>query len=797
VNYPGTGLQSRLDAHPSASEHLVLFYEEDNFLLNSVCGFASTGLRAGETVIVFTTSDHRDRLEQLLVAEGFDLTAARAGLRFVPLDPAEILSKILVGGYPDQKLFFQFVEGILASYSNGRRVRIFGEMVAALCNEGNQNAAVRLEELWNIVGRERSFSLLCAYPIGAFEGGSQNALDQVCSLHSSVILFQHSFSSTVALLEERALALQSEITKREEAESALRQLKDELETQVEDLRCMHEMSVRLTQTLDIDMVLQEVLRAALDVQGTDLGLLTLCGPERSGLNLRVSSGFKEEFLKLVEWIAPGAPACGTCYSERRRVIVEDSEKDPLFAPAARVGGFRSCHSTPLISRTGNMSGVLTVCFRQPYRPTEREIRLMDVYARMASDFIENARLHHQMQQELAEREQLLLREQLARSEAERANRMKDEFLATVSHELRTPLNSIIGWCHALRTGKIDEPTQSRALESIERNARVQAQLIEDILDVSRVITGKLRLNIGPVDLSLVINLAIDSVQLAASSKDLDLKVTLDPSIRHMVGDSGRLQQVIWNLLSNAIKFTPVGGSVEVRLRRAGSDAQISVIDTGQGINPAFLPFVFDRFRQADATITRRHGGLGLGLAIVRHLVELHGGTVGVFSAGDGRGAEFTIRVPLTATSERLKTRAWEQTSWRNADEAFHRYSLEGRRILLVDDDQDTLSMLTELLSRLRAGVQSASSVAEALEILKWYEPDVLVSDIAMPDEDGYALIAKVRALESGGRKSIHAVALTALVRIEDRTRVLSAGFNMFVPKPVEPDELIPAIANLV
>jgi signal transduction histidine kinase len=267
--------------------------------------------------------------------------------------------------------------------------------------------------------------------------------------------------------------------------------------------------------------------------------------------------------------------------------------------------------------------------------------------------------------ELEAREHLLVREQMARAEAESANRMKDEFLATVSHELRTPLNAIIGWSHMLSKGRLDSSTAARALETIERNAKAQAQLVEDILDVSRVITGKLRLNIGPVDAASVINAALDSVQLAAETKGIRLEVTLDASVRHISGDAGRLQQIVWNLLSNAIKFTPAGGRVEVRLERADSatsdtsptsNVQIRVIDTGQGINLAFLPFIFDRFRQADGSSTRSHGGLGLGLSIVRHLVELHGGTVHADSPGEGCGATFTIRLPLPMAKETVKVR---------------------------------------------------------------------------------------------------------------------------------------------
>jgi signal transduction histidine kinase/CheY-like chemotaxis protein len=405
-----------------------------------------------------------------------------------------------------------------------------------------------------------------------------------------------------------------------------------------------------------------------------------------------------------------------------------------------------------------------------------------------------------LQLELEERERLLTREQMARAEAESANRFKDEFLATVSHELRTPLNAIIGWSHLLRNGAIDGATATRGVETIERNARAQAQLIEDILDVSRVITGKLRLNIGSVDLASVINAAIDSVQLAADSKGIQLEVTLDPSARRVSGDSGRLQQVVWNLLSNAIKFTPPGGRVEVRLEHAGSSAQIRVSDTGQGIGSDFLPFIFDRFRQADGSTTRSHGGLGLGLAIVRHLIELHGGTAYADSPGRGCGATFTILLPLSVADESEKSRRRDTASLTPyGDTNVQRDALpwlDGVKVLLVDDDPDNLQILSVMLTEQKAKVQAAASASEALQTLKWFKPDVLVSDLAMPGEDGYSLIGKVRALEAGSGKQTPAVALTAYVRVEDRARALSAGFNLFVPKPVEPSELMTAIANL-
>jgi signal transduction histidine kinase/ActR/RegA family two-component response regulator len=803
------GLHGREINHP---EHLVQFYETDRFLMDSVGTFLGSGLSEGDACIVVATKAHREGLDERLLGYGLNLEAVKANGQYVSLDATETLSRFMIDRLPEPARFADTIGTIIAQAAeDGRRVRVFGEMVALLWAEGNNNAALRLEELWNDLRREHSFSLLCAYPINGFGGENlAEGLYDVCTAHSRVIPAE-SYTAltneddrlrTIIQLQQKAISLEAEIAERKQAEAALRAAKDELERQVEDLRRLHSMSVSLASTFDITSVLQEVLQAALEVQGTDMGLLSLCDSHRDGLNLKVQRGF-DNVLQQVEWVPTGAGACGTCYEQRRRIVVEDVEADPLFAEyreMAKVVGFRACHSTPLFARNGNIIGVLSVHFRHPRRPSVRELCLMDLYARMAADSIENARLHHQMLRELEEREQSIKRERMARAEAEKANRLKDEFLATVSHELRTPLNAIIGWSHMVRSGNLDEATIARAIETIERNAKAQAQLIEDILDVSRVITGKLRLNIEPVDLASIINAAIDSVQLAAESKGIELEVTVCSPARHVAGDSSRLQQVVWNLLSNAIKFTPSGGRVEVRLERAGANAQITVLDTGEGINPAFLPFIFDRFRQADGTSTRKHGGLGLGLAIVRHLVELHGGTINAESPGEGAGAKFTIRLPLAIASERAKERRMDVGSVRPGDDTNGQVkpilALNGVKVLLVDDDQDTLSMISAMLTDYGAIVQSAASSPAALEALRWYKPDVIVSDLAMPYEDGYSLIRKLRELGIESGNQTPAVALTAYVRIEDRARALSAGFNMFVPKPIEPDELITAIASL-
>ena len=401
----------------------------------------------------------------------------------------------------------------------------------------------------------------------------------------------------------------------------------------------------------------------------------------------------------------------------------------------------------------------------------------------------------------AERERAqLIREQAARAEAEAANRTKDEFLATISHELRTPLTSIRGWSHMLRSGEVDENLRERGLEIIERKAITQAQLINDLLDVSRIITGKLRLDVRTVEVASLVRIAVDSLRPAADEKSIRLDTALDSTETPVLGDPERLQQVLWNLLSNAIKFTPEGGLVRVRLEREGRHACISVSDTGIGIKPEFLPQVFDRFRQADSSSTRAHGGLGIGLAIVKHLVELHSGTVEAQSEGVGKGATFTIKLPLVVAVDvpELSTAGdFESTrqaggnglgSEQNAD-------LRGLRVLVVDDDVETCEMLDMVLSRCGAEVTVSCSAHQAFEALEW-EPDILVSDIGMPGEDGYELISKVRrrGLERG--RQIPAIALTAYARGEDRLHALSAGYQMHIPKPVEPDELIAAVASL-
>jgi PAS domain S-box-containing protein len=413
------------------------------------------------------------------------------------------------------------------------------------------------------------------------------------------------------------------------------------------------------------------------------------------------------------------------------------------------------------------------------------------------DVTERVAREAELQAQLEARSQLLAREKSAREEAEEANRLKDEFLATISHELRTPLTAIIGWSNMLRDGKLEEPLSMRAVETIYRNAQAQNQLIADLLDVSRIISGKLRLDVRRISLPPIVEAALDAVRPAAEAKGIRLHSLIDPQTGPISGDADRLQQIIWNLLTNAIKFTPKGGRVQVKLERVDSHVEITVSDSGLGISPKFLPYVFDRFRQADAATTRVHGGLGLGLSIVRQLTELHGGMARVESEGEGKGATFVITLPFIAVkSAQVEPEHINPTAGDNIAALDYLPSLEGVRVLVVDDEQDTRELLRAMLEKCGSEVTTASSAPEALDVIERVRPDVLVSDLGMPGEDGYSLIAKVRALpaERGGRTP--AAALTAYARVEDRLHVLRSGFQLHLPKPVEPMELATVVANL-
>jgi len=423
-------------------------------------------------------------------------------------------------------------------------------------------------------------------------------------------------------------------------------------------------------------------------------------------------------------------------------------------------------------------------------PMMRELAITDL-ARLGDALDKAARLIRERGASL-ERQFGELR--VAREAAETGNRAKDDFLAVLSHELRTPLNAVYGWARMLQSGRISGVDTQRALDAIVRNADAQVQLIDDLLDVSRVVAGKIRLDVQSVDLKNVVEGALDAVRPAAEAKRVRLQSVLDPRAGPITGDPARLQQVVWNLLMNAVKFTDKGGRVQVHLLRINSHVEIVVSDTGQGINPEILPLIFDRFRQAESSSSRMHGGLGLGLSLVKHLVELHGGTVVAQSGGEGKGATFIVKLPL-AIAEIVEDPVSRMHPTAPVLESVSDGArLDGLRVLVVDDDQDAVELARTILAAAGAVVRTCGAAREAFAVIQQWSPDVLVSDIEMPGEDGYSLIRKVRALDEGRGGKTPAVALTAYGRTQDRMLSLTAGYNMHVPKPVDPSELTTIIA---
>jgi PAS domain S-box-containing protein len=484
----------------------------------------------------------------------------------------------------------------------------------------------------------------------------------------------------------------------------------------------------------------------------------------------------------------GAGLPGRIWAWGAPVWIPDVLEDANFprAAAAESAGLRGAFGFPIRIGT-EVLGIIEFFSREIRQPDEELLKVVTSLGGQIGQFKERTRAEKEL-------EQLLGSEKAARAEAEQANRLKDEFLATLSHELRTPLNAVIGWSRLLRSGRLDKDSSIHALEVIERNAWSQQQIIEDILDVSRVITGKLQLNLGPVNINSVVEAALDSVRPALQAKEIRIETSIDENLNVVSADADRLRQVIWNLLSNASRFTPTGGCIEVQVRQRDSQMQITVADSGPGIAPEFLPHVFERFRQADGSTTRTHGGLGLGLAIVRHLVELHGGTILVENRRDGRtGAKFVVNLPLPSGDLQGEGEPAGSAS-REPDEI--PLDLEGLHILAVDDDVDALDLITIELTQHGAMVKAVPDAAEALEALSQAKFDLLIADIGMPGIDGYEFIKRVRQQEAGKGGLIPAIALTAYARVQDRIRAVIAGYNTHAAKPIETHELLTVVASL-
>ncbi|MEG4272168.1 MULTISPECIES: PAS domain S-box protein [unclassified Microcoleus] len=499
---------------------------------------------------------------------------------------------------------------------------------------------------------------------------------------------------------------------------------------------------------------------------------------RRMLHLRNYDGISQERAQAIAWIELGQYLCGLVAQTQQQLVLNQAEfSTHPNAKALCELGITAYVGQPLIAQ-GQLLGTLSFVSLTRTHFTAAEIELLGSICDQIAIALERANLNDSLQQQA---------EQLRQ-----ANRIKDEFLAVLSHELRSPLNPILGWSKLLQTGKLDAAKTAQALATIERNAKLQTELIEDLLDVSKILQGKLSLNIRPVDLALTVESAIETVNLAAAAKSIDIRTVLDPQIGQTLGDSGRLQQVVWNLVSNAVKFTSAGGRVEVNLTRVGDRAQITVADTGIGIAREFLPYVFDYFRQKDGATTRKFGGLGLGLAIVRHLVELHGGTVAADSQGEGQGATFTVSLPLSPKVKGQENSLAGFSERSTADEP-----LSGMRILVVDDEPDMRELISFLLEDAGAEVLSVAVPQEAIAALSNFQPDVLLSDIGMPGMDGYMLLRQVRSLEPERGGLIPAIALTAYAGEFDRQQALQAGFHRHLAKPIEPDQLIKTIAALL
>jgi PAS domain S-box-containing protein len=616
-----------------------------------------------------------------------------------------------------------------------------------------------------------SFDNRCACQDGAFRwlGWTASAFPA----EGLVYVFVRDITSQKRAEEERVQLVREQLA-RTSAESSERRA-----------AFLAEVSAALAASLEYRGTLARVARMAVpfladacmvDIAEEDGGLtrleVALANPAKYGVAAHLRASAPRAGSPEARVLRSGEPVI---VPEVRLSELQDLGAEEDYRRAMEALAPRSLMVVPIVAR-GRTLGALTFIAAESERRFGRsDLGLAEDVARRAGLAVENARLYKASQE--------------ARQAAEAANRAKDEFLATLSHELRTPLSPILGWVRLLRSGDLDAAASARGLEVIERNVRAQTQLIEDLLDVSRIITGKLRLEVRPMDLVAVVEAGIEAVRPAADAKVIRIESRLDPKAAAMVGDPDRLQQVVWNLVSNAVKFTPKEGRVEVELARVDAHARLRVTDTGTGIPQTFLPHVFDRLRQADSTSTRAHGGLGIGLAIVRHLVELHGGTVAAESAGDGKGAVFTVELPISAASGAQRTApdsAAEEGSVR----------LDGVRVMVVDDEADTRDLLSFSLRNYGAEVTALGSASEALAAIQRDKPDVLVSDIGLPGDDGYALIRQVRALDEDRGGRVPAAALTAYAKDEDRHRAIAAGFQAHVPKPVELAELANVVASL-
>jgi PAS domain S-box-containing protein len=725
----------------------VQFYESDEYLVDTIVAFAAAGLAGGETVLIVATPPHWAAARAKLSAQCPNLARAEADGRLIQRDAAQLLQQFMAEPLPNAARFDAAVgELVRDSLKTGRPLRAFGEMVALLWETGNRAGAVAVEELWNDLAREHAFALFCAYGIARFnQPGDEHPFGQICQCHTRIVPAEsytrlrdpHEQERATARLQQKAQVLQAEIRRRETIETELRSRERELADFLEN-------SIESLHQVDAHGIIIWANQAELQMLGYE----------------------KEEYV--------GRPI--------RDFHVDPDVIDSMLARLLRGEALHDC-AARVRCKDGSIKHVLV----------------------HSNGLFENGRFIHSRcftrdvtARKLAQEQQERLLEagRVALAEAKRVSKLKDDFLATLSHELRTPLNAILGWAEIIKEAAAEPETVAEGIAVIERNVRAQARLIEDLLDMSRIVSGKLTLNVRVVTLGPFLSAAVDAVRPLAEAKSIALELKIDPRTPAVRADAPRLQQVVGNLLVNAIKFTGENGRVVVSLEPLGSEVEIAVADNGRGIDPAFLPHVFERFRQEDSSTTRKHGGLGIGLSIVKQLVELHDGRIRVESAGLGRGATFFVTLPIAETeaSEHSASRS-PHASDAGAEKLGE--NLKGARVLIVDDESDARELAARVLTRYGANVLLAGSTTAALQLMESITPDVLVSDIGMPGADGYELIRLVRQREPGRGGHVQAIALTAFARSEDRVRALRAGYQLHLAKPIEPKELAMAISVLL
>ncbi len=707
--------------HVPNRNHAVLFYEDDGVLRTRVGEFLAAGLAAGAPAIVIATPEHVRAFRDELAARGADVDGAVACGRLVFRDARETLVALMVGGKPDPKRFDEVVGNEVARMvaTSSQPLRAYGEIVDLLCADGQADAAVALERLWNGLATRHTFSLFCAYVLDRFADGGRALFAQVCREHdhTDVEDFTAGRLRAVANVQQRAAAVDAHRLERQ-ASDAFRLL--------------------VSSVLDYAIFI-------LDPHG--IVRTWNAGAER------IKRWRTDEIVgrHFSVFYPPEDIAAGKCEMELEVAAAGGRFEDEGWR--LRKDGTRFWANvviTAIHDEVGRLAG----------------------FAKVTRDLTERRRAEDE-------------RVRLAR--AEEANRVKDEFLAIFSHELRTPLNAILGWARLLEK-QTKEPAVAKGLATIARNAETQARLVDDLLDITRIKTGKLELAPRLCELGTIVRDAVEAVRPTAEAKGLRFELAAAPAPVHLVGDAMRLQQVVWNVLTNAVKFTERGGSVLVAVEDDGARARMTVSDTGRGIDPSFLPHVFERFRQDDPSAARRAGGLGLGLAIVRHIVELHGGAVRAESAGRGLGATFTLTLPVRATDHETAAHA------RPTRQAVR---LDGVKALVVEDDEDSRELLAMILEHAGARVEAVASAAAARERLAASRPDVVVSDVGMPGEDGYQLVRSVRALprERGG--DVAMVALTAYASEAERQRALDAGFDDHVTKPVDSALIVSVVRSVI